>query len=145
MKTHFIYISLCILLMSACKKDEAKPMSESIRRVWKAKKVKQNDFVVYEHGVASNAIPGYINFRLNLSDPSKVILIEFNDDRFNGEWELVGTQQLILSSLIPEPTFSGGTINYSLQVVNEDEIILTQSTPSIKTGNTINEYTLVPE
>lgn len=118
------------------------PVSERIAKIWTASKVDQNTTTVYTKGGASNTVPGYTNFRLNLSNPATVQYTEFDGNTFTGTWSVPTDTRLVLTGLTPQPTGTGGTIEFTIGTLNETQLVLTRTTASQKTGGTTNIYTL---
>lgn len=118
------------------------------QRKWKAKTVKENGLVVYQEGQANNQYPGYKNFLIDLSDTEIVILTEYTGLPMTGKWSLIENTSsnsiLRLSSLLPQPEGTGGTVEYIIKKAPSNEFILENAKANPKTGNSINEYTLVP-
>jgi hypothetical protein len=133
-----------VFLLSGCK-PKVKPLSEIIGKVWSAQVVKHGSTTVYTKGVTTNATPGYVNFRLDLSSPTSVTYKEADGNTFTGQWELQEgtTNTLILKNLTPQPTGTSGTIQFTINSSSETELVITRTTASQKTGGTINNYTLV--
>ncbi len=128
----------------ACKK-KVEPVSERIAKAWTAEIVNHDNVVVYSRGGSSNTWPGYSSFRLTLTSASgsnKVSYTEWNGDKFEGEWELQGDSKLILKNLVPQPTASSGTIEFTITSLDDNKLVLTRTDASKKTGDTINSYTL---
>ncbi len=145
MKTVFTLLCILPLLLIACKKETAKPVSDTIRNVWKAQSVKEGSTTVYTRGAAGNAVPGYDNFRIDLKDAKEATLTEVTNDFFRGQWRMNGTAELVLSNLTPQPTNTNGTITYTIVSSKEKELKLIRTTASTKTGGSINEYLLIAE
>ncbi len=136
--------SLCVaigLLAISCKKDPP-PLSERIAKVWSANTIKEGSTIVYTKGGTSNAKPGYANFKLALNQDNTVTYTEFEGSTFTGQWELNGDNKLILKNLNPQPTGTNGTIEFDISEFSDGSMILTRTTSSVKTGGTINQYTL---
>ncbi|TLU97984.1 hypothetical protein [Dyadobacter luticola] len=136
---------LALTLFVAGCKTKVKPVSERIAKAWTAESVKHGSTVVYTRGGSSNTTPAYSNFRLTLTNTSgtkTVSLTEFDGNTFTGTWDLNGDTKLVLSGLTPQPTGSGGTIEYTITSLEDAKVVLTRLTASPKTGGTINEYTL---
>ncbi|PWJ57004.1 hypothetical protein CLV98_109113 [Dyadobacter jejuensis] len=139
-----IFIGLTVL-SSSCKKKVA-PISERIAKAWLAQEVKYNNDVVFTRGGSNNIVLGYSNFRLTLSTvngENKVTYIEFDGNSFSGTWALDGDSKLTLSGLTPEPTGTGGTISFTIDSIDDNQMVITRTTTSKKTGDTKNTYTLV--
>jgi hypothetical protein len=134
--------TLSILLLS-CGKTAVTPLSERIAKAWTASIVKEGGTVVYTKGQTSIR-SGYSNFRLNLSSTNSATLTEFDGNTFTGTWALSTDEKtLTLSGLSPQPTGTGGVIAYSISTFEDTKIQMVRTTASQKTGNTINDYTLV--
>ncbi len=136
--------SLCLalgLLAVSCK-PKVPPMTERIAKIWSANTIKEGSTVVYTKGGASNAKPGYANYKLNLSQGGTVTYTEFDGNTFTGQWELNGDNKLILKNLNPQPTGTNGTIEFDITEFSDGSMVLTRTTSSVKTGGTINQYTL---
>ncbi|MCE6988912.1 hypothetical protein [Dyadobacter sp. CY323] len=136
---------LVITLIATGCKEKVKPVSERIAKAWTAEIVKHGSAVVYTRGGSNNQTPAYSAFRLtlvNASGAKTVTLTEFDGSTFTGTWDLEGDTKLILSGLTPQPTGSGGTIEFTISSLEDSKVILTRLKASSKTGGTINEYTL---
>lgn len=135
---------LALTLFAAGCKEKVKPLSERIAKAWTAETVKHGSTVVYSKA-GSSTVPGYSGFRLTLSNSSgtkTVTYTEWNGDTFTGTWDVEGETKLILKGLTPQPTGSGGTIEFTITSLDDAKVVLTRLTASPKTGGTINEYTL---
>ncbi len=144
MKTYILLILGALLLItSACKKEasEAGPLSDKIKKVWTVQTVTENGTVVYTKGAGSN-IRSYNTYRLDLSKPPAVTLTEVDGNTFTGQYEVLNDTRLILTNLTPQPTGSGGRLEYALGAVTDNSMELSQSSQNRKTGNTLNIYKL---
>jgi hypothetical protein len=144
----FLLSSIIVFQFSSCGggKTSAKPVSEILRTVFFAKQVKHDNTVVYSKGAVSNTVSGYSKFKLDLSSSSSVIFTDFDGNTFTGNYSLLSDNKtLTLTGLNPVPTGSGGTITFSIISFQESpaQVVLSRSGASVKTGNTVNEYTLV--
>lgn len=137
-------LSIVVLgyLVTGCKPAAKPPVSERIAKVWTARIVDENNTTVYTRGGASNVRPAYSNFRLDLSSPTAVTLKEFDNNIFTGQWEVQGENKLILKNLTPQPTGTNGTIEFTINSISDTELKLTRTTASLKTGGSMNVYTL---
>lgn len=142
MKKIAILLFACSFLIFSCGKDKTVPVSEKIKKNWIANTVKEGSAIVYTKGAASNTKPGYSNFQLKLLTSPSATLVEFDGNSFTGQYELVGDTKLVLKNLSPAPTGTGGTIEFTIDSINDTQLILTRTTPSQKTGGTTNTYTL---
>jgi hypothetical protein len=144
-KSYTIFWSLMLVLAvvtSGCK-PKVKALSERLAKTWTVESVKEGATVVYTRGGTGNTRPGYADFKLTLvSGGSSATLVEFDKNSFAGAWELVGETKLTLKSLSPAPTGSGGVIDYTITSIDDSKLVLTRTSGSIKTGGTINVYTL---
>ncbi len=115
---------------------------------YKAKEVKEANVVVYADNATTNVIPGYAKYRLHFSSPSQgvntVKLVESSGETFEGKWLYDATKStLTLSNLSPRPAV--GDLVFTVERFETDLLILRNTTPNLKTGETINQYTLTRE
>lgn len=131
-----------LLSLGACKKKKP-PLSERIAKAWTAESVRHDNTQVYSRNGSNNSVPGYVAYLLILGTDNSVSLTEFDGNSFTGVWELQGETRLILKNLGPEPpTNSGGVLEFTIKSIEDNELVLSRVSPSTKTGNTVNEYTL---
>lgn len=141
-----IYICIIVVaILAACQPKKIEPADINI--VWKAKSVKQNGVVVYEEGNPGSNQPGYARFRLDLTAGDQVTFIDVDGRRVVGVWSLsTDNNRLILENLSPPPSVSSGNIEFYLTAPpTRENLMLKRTNESRKTGNSINEYELVPE
>lgn len=118
-------------------------MEDRINKAWTARQVTENSTTVYTKNGANNVRPGYTGFRLDLSTKYNATLVEFDGNRFTGTWKVENDNKLTLSALNPQPTGTNGTIEYTFTINDaNNELVLTRSAASQKTGGTVNVYTL---
>jgi len=132
------------LLAAGCKKKVA-PVSERIAKAWTAESVKHGATVVYTRGGSGNIEAAYSGFRLTLTNTGgtkTVSLTDVDGKTFTGNWDLEGDTKLVLTNLTPQPTGSGGKLEFTISGLEDSRVVLTRLTASPKTGGTINEYTL---
>lgn len=130
--------------MTACEPKQPQPLA--IGKVWKVQSVTQNGTVVYQAGVANNARPSYSMFRLDLTSTEHVTFIDLDGRKTMGSWSLsTDNQRLILENLIPSPSESIGNIEFYITEATSEQLKLKRTTESRKTGNSVNEYVLVPQ
>jgi hypothetical protein len=148
MKKNYSLLWCTILVLAfvatGCK-EKVKPVSERIAKAWTAESIKHGSTVVYTRGGSNNTTPAYSGFRLTLTNASgakTVSLTEFDGSTFSGTWELEGDTKLILKDLTPQPTGTGGTIEYTITSLEDAKLVLNRLKASSKTGGTLNEYTL---
>jgi hypothetical protein len=82
---------------------------------------------------------------MDLTSAGNVSFTDFDGNTFNGSYSLsTDSKTLTFNNLTPIPTGSGGTLTFSIISFQESpaQIVLSRSGASVKTGNTINEYTL---
>ncbi len=131
-----------LIVVTSCK-PKKKPLSERIAKTWVAQSVKHDNTLVYEKGGSGGSAPGYSGYQLILNPDHTVTLIELDGTTFTGTWELQGETRLILKDLGPQPpTSSGGKLEYTIKSIEDNKLVLLSVSPSVKTGNTVNEYSL---
>lgn len=137
---------LLISVVAGCRPKAVTPINDLIGKIWQAKQVKEGTTVVYTAGATSNVRPGYVNFRLNLSQADKAILTDLDGRPTTGTWSISpDNQRLILENLTPKPSGSIGTVEFYITATpTEAELHLLRTSESRKTGNSVNEYLLVP-
>lgn len=142
-----LLIVLLLVNLAACQPKTVTPITSLINKVWKANTVKEADLLVFTLGTTNNIKPGYTNFRLDLSRPDTVRLKDVDGRLTVGTWTIsTDNKRLILANLNPRPTNTGGLIEY--YILNEPDGIslqLERTAESRKTGNTIDQYGLIPE
>ncbi|MBO0929426.1 hypothetical protein [Fibrella aquatilis] len=140
-----LFIIHCTLILS-CQPKSPDPISGLIGKVWQAQTVKEGDQLVYTKGSASSTKPGYAGFRLDLTDPKTVKLKDIDGRTLVGTWSVSpDNKRLILENLVPKPTNTIGSIEYYVTAPPTDSSLPLQRTAeSRKTGNSINEYGLIP-
>jgi hypothetical protein len=129
-------------LLSGCKPDKTVPVSERLTKSWTASKVDENTTTVYTRGGAANVRPGYANWLLNLQAGGVATYKEYDGTTFTGTWAVTGDTKLTLSGLTPQPSGSGGTLDFTITELADASVTLTRTTASPKTGGTINKYNL---
>lgn len=148
-QTPVIYLLITVFLgsLAACQPKTVTPITSLINKVWKANTVKEADLLVFTLGATNNIKPGYTNFRLDLSKADTVRLKDVDGRLTVGNWTVsTDNKRLILSNLNPKPTNTGGNIEY--YILSEPDglsLSLERTAESRKTGNTIDQYRLVPE
>ena len=143
-KTPFIaFLSIVTLfgVLTGCKKNSVAPVSERIAKVWTAQKVDENSTTVYTKGATAN-VRNYSSFQLDLSKPPAVTYVEFDGNRFTGQYSVPSDTRLVLSNLNPSPTGANGTVEFTISNLTDNSVTLTRTTASQKTGNTTNVYNL---
>ncbi len=132
------------ILLSACEPKAAEPIQ--IGKVWKAQQVSQNGTLVYQEGSSTNTRPSYSLFRLDLSVPEQVVFTDLDSRRTTGTWSLsTNNLRLILENLVPPPSESIGNVEFYIDGYTPNQLKLKRTTESRKTGNSVNEYVLIPE
>ena len=132
------------LLIAGCK-EKVKPASERIAKAWTAESVKHGSTTVYARGGSNNQTPAYSGFRLTLTNNAGTMtatLVDVDGITSSGTWVLETDTKLVLRGLTPEPTGSGGIIEFTVNSLEDAKLVLTRLKASPKTGGTINEYTL---
>ncbi|MFN8354965.1 MAG: lipocalin family protein [Spirosomataceae bacterium] len=137
---------LFVLSLAACQPKTVAPISDLIGKIWKVQSVKENSVQVYAAGATNNIRPSYINFRLDLSKTSQVTFIDLDGRKTIGTWSLsTDNQRLILQNLVPQPSETNGNIEFYIKSITENNLELERTAESRKTGNSLNEYSLIPE
>ncbi len=140
--TIYLVIGIISVLFWTCKAPVPGP---DLVKNWKADVVKENGLVVYQQGSASNIYPGYSKFKMSFGI-SKIDFTEFTGELFTGVWELsADNQKLTFSGLNPAPYGNEGVIEFTLISWHANRLVLKRDTPNPKTGNSSNEYTLIPQ
>ncbi len=146
--------NLILLLLAftffACKKSTPTPapvvkepmVAEKIKKTWSANQVTEAGTVVYTKAGTTNTRPAYSKFKLDLSSASSATLTEFDGNSFTGTWEIVSEKTLILKGLSPQPTGTGGTIEYAITEATTAVLKLSRTTESPKTGGASVAYVL---
>ena len=116
-----------------------------LNKAWKTVEAKEGATVVYKANAPTSIYPGYSRFRL-VFDQNRVSLTEVTGETFSGNWTLDSDQKkLTLQALNPVPYGTNATIEYTLVSWSPAQLVLLRTTANPKTGNTLNEYTLVAE
>ncbi|GAB3780125.1 hypothetical protein GCM10028818_31740 [Spirosoma horti] len=146
MKTN-LFLLFLLLSLGSCQPKPVKPITDLLGKVWKANTVNEADRLVFTLGSTTNIKPGYINFRLDLSRPDKVSLKDVDGRLVTGTWSVsTDNKRLILANLNPKPTNTGGLIEYNILTEPDGSSLkLERTSESRKTGNTIDQYALIPE
>lgn len=147
MKNPLILIVVFLLGLYACQPKTPTPITDQLRKVWKANTVTEATVQVFLLGGTNNIKPGYVNFRLDLSQLDKASLTDVDGRLTTGTWTLsTDNKRLILNNLTPAPTNTGGTIEYYiLKDPDGNTLNLERTAESRKTGNTVNQYELIPQ
>ncbi|GAB3731572.1 hypothetical protein [Spirosoma lituiforme] len=145
-KTHYIaFLSIATLLgtLAGCSGNKPAPVSERIAKIWTASKVDEGKITVYTRGGASN-VRNYAPFKLDLSQAPIVRYTEFDGNTFVGKYSLPTDTQLVLTDLNPAPTTSDNstTIEFTINSIDDNNLSLSRTKTSLKTGGTLNDYTL---
>ncbi|WP_338873506.1 hypothetical protein WBJ53_30715 [Spirosoma sp. SC4-14] len=146
MKTQLVFSFLLISLIG-CRAKNITPITDLLRKIWQAESVTESQQLVYAKGATNNIKPGYINFRLDLSQPGVVHLKDIDGRLITGTYTVsTDNKRLILDSLIPKPSNTGGIIEYYILAGSDGgSLKLERTAESRKTGNTVNQYALIPE
>lgn len=144
MKKHLIVMLLLSGLGWGCQAKRVTPVS--VGKVWKARTVLESTILVYTDGVSTNIKPGYARFRLDLSKPGVCSYADIDGRVSTGTWILsTDNKRLILQDLQPQPTGTSGIIEYYITAnPTEATLNIQRTAESRKTGNTVNDYALIP-
>jgi hypothetical protein len=138
---------LLLLILVGCQPKPVTPITSQISKVWKASTVKEGDILVFTLGASNNIKPGYTAYRLDLSQSDKVTLKDIDGRLLTGTWSVsTDNKRLILDNLVPKPTKTSGLIEFTiLSTPDGSSLNLQRLDESRKTGNTLNQYGLIPE
>ena len=143
MKKYFI-AALFLIVAAGCEPKEIDTIN--VRKIWKVLTVKENGTLVFTNGNAANTKPGYSRFRLDLTVTDQVTFSDIDGRNLTGFWSVSKDyKRLILQNLIPPPSATGGNLEFEIVSSEENKLSLKRTTENRKTGNTINEYQLIPE
>jgi uncharacterized membrane protein len=138
----FFAVVALINLLTGCGKKKVAPVSERIAKVWTARIVEENSATVYTRGATAN-VRNYTSFKLDLSKPPVATYTEFDNNTFTGQYSIPSDTRLLLTNLNPVPSgATSGSIEFTIVSLTDTELKITRTTPSLKTGNTTNTYTL---
>lgn len=137
---------LPVAFIISCK-PKVDPISERVKKVWIARIVKENGSVVYSNGSSSNIKEAYSSYRLNLSNAPTATITEVDGQSYTGTYTVQNDNKIVISGITPEPTGTGGVLEYSILSISDDnvDLVLKLDTAYPKTGNTTNEYTLIAQ
>ncbi len=138
---HGLMVLLAVNFMACGGKQTAVPVSDKVKKVWTAQTVKENTTLVYTKGSTSN-IRSYNAYRLDLSKPPAVTFTDWDGLTFTGQYDLPTDTRLVLKNLTPQPSGTGGTIEFTINSVGDSQLDLTRVTTSPKTGGSTNQYVL---
>ena len=143
-KTSVIALLSAMVLVGSlmgCKKTSTPPVSELIAKVWTASKVEENNVTVYTKGGTAN-VRDYTKFKLDLSKPPAVSYTDYDGaNTFVGQYAVPDDQTLNLTNLNPAPS-DGPSISFTINSIDDNNLVITSKTTRLKTGGTINKYTL---
>ncbi len=139
------FLAFIGLVSFSCKKTLS--TAERVKKVWVARVVKENSTIVYSSGGSNNIKPSYSGYRLNLSSAPTATISEIDGQSYTGTYTVEGDSKIIISGITPEPTGTGGVLEFDIVSLAEDnsELVVKLSTAYPKTGNTTNEYTLIAQ
>lgn len=138
----FLSVVTLFSVLTGCGSKKVAPVSERIAKAWTASKVDENSVTVYSRGATTN-VRNYASFKLDLSSPPTVKYTEFDGNTFTGQYSVPTDTRLVLTNLNPAPTgVTNGTIEFTIDSIDDTNLKLTRTTASQKTGNTTNVYTL---
>jgi hypothetical protein len=142
-------ITLClfaafVIILNSCG-TKIPPVETRMAKIWTVSTVTENAVEVYKSGSATNAKPGYSSYRLDLSTKPTAILKDVDGGTYTGKYTIIGGNKLSITGLTPEPTGTGGNLDFSITGLDDKAttVILSATQNYPKTGNTKNVYTLV--
>ena len=131
---------LLVSLLMGCKKPATPPVLERTAKVWTASKVVEDNVTVYTKG-GTTQIRDYSKFRLDLSRPPAVSYTEYEGNTFVGQYSIPDDQSLSLTNLNP-PLSDGPAVSFTINLIDDNNLVITKTKTSLKTGCKINKYTL---
>lgn len=139
--------ALLVLILIGCQPKPITPITSQLSKVWKANTVKEGDVLVFTLGASNNIKPGYTGYRLDLSQIDRAMLKDIDGRLLTGTWSVsTDNKRLILDNLVPKPTKTSGLIEFTiLNMPDGSSLNLQRLDESRKTGNTLNQYGLIPE
>ena len=149
MKSLIKIIFILAIIGQSCKKSTVNSAKISLfNGTFKAKEVKEGTAVVFRQDATNNIIPGYSKYRITFTVLStgrrNVKIIEYSGEVFEGTWGFdEATNILTFSNLSPKP--AAGNLVFNVTTIEQGLLVLVNNTPNPKTGNTLNQYTLIPE
>jgi len=142
-----LFITACAPVNDPSTVGKAKSVSDIItNKSWKTLRVQEGSVTVYQDGRSDNIYPGYRNCQLAFTG-QKVKFTEYTGEVFDGDWTVLDNSSrtyLSLLNLTPPPTNSGGTVEFEVNSFSDTQLVITATKPNLKTGNSINVYTLIP-
>ena len=139
--TAFLSIVALFTVLTGCGGKKVAPVSERIAKVWTASKVDENKVTVYTKGGTAN-VRNYATFKLDLSKAPTVQYTEYDGNTFVGKYSVPTDTRLVLTDLTPSPTGANGTIEFTINSIDDNTLSLSRTTASQKTGGTTNDYSL---
>ncbi len=139
--TAFLSIVALFTVLTGCGGKKVPPVSERIAKVWTASKVDENKVTVYTKGGTAN-VRNYTTFKLDLSKAPTVQYTEYDGNTFVGKYSVPTDTRLVLNDLTPSPTGANGTIEFTINSIDDNTLSLSRTTASQKTGGTTNDYSL---
>lgn len=136
-----LVILLSVSVLGCGGKETAVPVSDRVKKVWTAQTVRENTTLVYTKGTTGN-VRNYGAFRLDLSNPPTVSFTDWDGLTVTGQYELSSDKRLVLKGLTPQPTGTSGIIEFTINSISDNQLDLTRTTSSPKTGGTTNQYIL---
>jgi hypothetical protein len=143
---NFLCLVTIAILSNCGGGSKAKPLSEIIKTVFTAETVKHDGATVYTKGAASNVNGNYSKFKMDFATGNSVKWTDFDGNIFSGNYTLSSdAKTLTLTDLVPAPTLTSGKVEFSVISFTESpkKLVLKRNAGSQKTGNTINEYSLI--
>ena len=139
-----ILIAIFLIILAGCEAREVDTIN--VRKIWKVLTVKENGTLVFTNGNAANSKPGYSRFRLDLTVTDRVTFSDIDGRNLTGTWSVSEDyKRLILQNLVPPPSATAGNIEFDIVSSTDNKLSLKRTTENRKTGNTTNEYQLIPE
>lgn len=134
---------ISLIMCMACDSEEPKTVTELIQNRWSVSLATEDGVLVYSKGASNNIKNTYERFELVIGTGGSVSITELDGHRSTGVWEISGDEKtLTLKDLFPAPSDTGGVINYTIESVDENTLVIIRISKNPKTGGTTNVYTL---
>ncbi|MCZ2474673.1 hypothetical protein G9H61_04410 [Aquirufa ecclesiirivi] len=148
------------LFLNGCKSDSVSPsnptpvtpaptVAEIIKKNWSANTVLWDGVSQFDKSSASNLIQGYNQYKLDLSNPSSLSIIECDGKKFTGKYSLSSdNQKLIISDLSGAdgaPSGTNGTVEFKvISTPTTNLLVIETSSPYVKASNKVVRLSLIP-
>lgn len=117
---------------------------DKVSFIWKVNIAKEDGYTVYDENTSQYIKGYYSTFLIDLSSPPKVKLTDIDGLTFEGLFSLdENSKQLLIQFNNEAPYGTNGKISYSMELIDDDNLVLIRNSTNPKTGVTITTYNLV--